>query len=1014
MLSRAKQTDVPLVGWQARGGLPVQFSLHHNSKATYTNTAISAKWAHTYDTHLDIYIQPDGNRAVVTWGNHTLQLFDQQGNQWVPRDGYRDRLSANGNGYVLTLKSQVRLEFEPTGTLNHFRLARIVDPNGNAVVLTYNDGGLLTRVTDPSGRALQLHYIGSKLTQVRFVVGAWSRTWTLEYDTNGRLWRVHYPPVTTDNGVQSYHVQFGYTSQSNICSYTDRSGQTWQYGYGEPELNGDPDALEWEQYPGNSAQQRVQYTVVQQSGMTGLRVTDPRGAVITFYSNANDTWGRLRQVRDGEDHITTLTYGDTDYAWSPSVVTTAAGTQWQLDYDANGNIVGITDAAGNRFDLSYDSQNRLTQILEPLVTDAWGNTETARHKTEYVYDTSGNLIQVKQYTSATSYLSTQYGYDAYGQLISVTDARNKVTQYGYDAHGNLVSLTTPMGYQTQWQYASADSTFGYTQPSARIDAKGQQTSYIYDEWGRLRTKTYPSPPAVQYSYDAEDRLVRMVDATGETLWQYTPQGWLASEQKGTAWRVEYSYLPNGLVSAMNEALSGQVVRTVAYAYTARNLLYQLTELGKTTTWQYDADGRVTTVLLGNGARREYTYSQGRLQSVVHKDVSGNVLASFSYSYQQNGRCKQVNEQVFNAQSVVRYRYDFLNRLVKEERTGYAPLSVEWTYDAVGNRIQQVKDGVVTNYTYDDDNRLLSAGSVTYGWDANGNMVSRTANGETLNFLYDYEDRLQMITRPSQPSGFVFVRIYNYDGLGRRVFRWVNDSGASRAATYRFAAGNVIREQWSNPNPNNHLMMDWKYTWAGGLVNAVNIMWGDQWWSGGDRLGSARVHTDELGEQVTYLAYFTAFGERLDAGWRTAYTFAGDWGYRDDGDAGLLYIGARWYDPAVGRWTSADKWLGNIYRPLSLNRYLYCEDDPVNAVDPSGYFKLETFIVNLICLGGGGAIGGGILGGPPGALAGGITGTLAAVGVAWEEGDALKLWRWIKRSVREMAAYYADHPPFWVK
>ena len=66
-----------------------------------------------------------------------------------------------------------------------------------------------------------------------------------------------------------------------------------------------------------------------------------------------------------------------------------------------------------------------------------------------------------------------------------------------------------------------------------------------------------------------------------------------------------------------------------------------------------------------------------------------------------------------------------------------------------------------------------------------------------------------------------------------------------------------------------------------------------------------------------------------------YRFAGAWGYRDDGDAGLLYIGARYYEPAVGRWTSADKWLGDLYRPLSLNRYLYCEDEPVNHVDPSG-------------------------------------------------------------------------------
>ncbi|MDW8321543.1 MAG: hypothetical protein RMM08_09275, partial [Armatimonadota bacterium] len=44
------------------------------------------------------------------------------------------------------------------------------------------------------------------------------------------------------------------------------------------------------------------------------------------------------------------------------------------------------------------------------------------------------------------------------------------------------------------------------------------------------------------------------------------------------------------------------------------------------------------------------------------------------------------------------------------------------------------------------------------------------------------------------------------------------------------------------------------------------------------------------------------------------------------------IGARWYDPGVGRWTSANRWQGNIYRPLSLNRYLYGEDAPVNAVE----------------------------------------------------------------------------------
>jgi YD repeat-containing protein len=728
----------------------------------------------------------------VVWGHHTLQLFDLQGGQWVPRDGYRDRLSAWGNGYALTLKSQVRLEFEPTNLINHYRLSRIVDPNGNAIVLTYDSNGLLTQVSDPSGRAIQLQYTGNKLTGVRFAVGEWNRTWTLQYDASGRLQRVYYPLVSTDTGVQSYFVEFGYTGQNNISSFTDRGGQVWRYGYGDPENNGDPDALEWEQYPGNSDQQRVKYSVTHENGMRALRVTDPRGVVTTYYTDPNDVWGRLRRVKDGENHITTLNYTDADYAWAPSVITTATGTQWQLDYDANGNLVGVTDPSGNRFDLSYDSANRLTQILEPLVTDAWGNTETVRHRTEYLYDTSGNLIEVRQYTDASNYLSTRYGYDSYGQLTTITDARGKVTRYGYDGYSNMVSLTTPLGYQTRWLYENASSTFGFTQPNARIDARGRQVNYTYDEWGRLRMKTYPHSPAVQYSYDGEGRLVRMVDATGETTWQYTPQGWLANEQKGSGWRVEYSYFPNGLVQAMSEVLSGQVVRTIQYTYTARNLLQTLSELGKTTEWQYDADGRVTTVLLGNGARREYTYAQGRLQSIVHKDSQGGVLASFVYSYQQNGRCKQVLEQVFGSQSVVRYGYDFLNRLVREQRTGYAAYELQWVYDAAGNRVQQVRDGVVTNYTYDDDNRLLSAGSVTYAWDANGNMIERAVNGVFYRFQYDDDDQLTTVYW-TQGNRRLTTHLYRYDGLGRRVERSVYSNGW-RTATYRFAGGTVLREQ----------------------------------------------------------------------------------------------------------------------------------------------------------------------------------------------------------------------------
>jgi RHS repeat-associated protein len=56
--------------------------------------------------------------------------------------------------------------------------------------------------------------------------------------------------------------------------------------------------------------------------------------------------------------------------------------------------------------------------------------------------------------------------------------------------------------------------------------------------------------------------------------------------------------------------------------------------------------------------------------------------------------------------------------------------------------------------------------------------------------------------------------------------------------------------------------------------------------------------------------------------------AGAWGYRTDGDAGLMHVGARYYDAQVGRFITRET-------PLLEHLYLYCEYDAVAVVDPSG-------------------------------------------------------------------------------
>jgi len=52
---------------------------------------------------------------------------------------------------------------------------------------------------------------------------------------------------------------------------------------------------------------------------------------------------------------------------------------------------------------------------------------------------------------------------------------------------------------------------------------------------------------------------------------------------------------------------------------------------------------------------------------------------------------------------------------------------------------------------------------------------------------------------------------------------------------------------------------------------------------------------------------------------------------------LLYLRARHYSPADGRFTSRDTWMGDYNRPLSLNRWNYTQSNPINYTDPSGFY-----------------------------------------------------------------------------
>ena len=106
----------------------------------------------------------------------------------------------------------------------------------------------------------------------------------------------------------------------------------------------------------------------------------------------------------------------------------------------------------------------------------------------------------------------------------------------------------------------------------------------------------------------------------------------------------------------------------------------------------------------------------------------------------------------------------------------------------------------------------------------------------------------------------------------------------------------------------------------------------------DGLGSVRQLADATGQIATSYAY-DPFGVPLSAGSvYNPYRYTGEaW----DAETELLYLRARYYQPATGRFVTEDPWPGDASRPSTLNRFVYVSNNPVNYADPSGHAEFGT-------------------------------------------------------------------------
>lgn len=227
---------------------------------------------------------------------------------------------------------------------------------------------------------------------------------------------------------------------------------------------------------------------------------------------------------------------------------------------------------------------------------------------------------------------------------------------------------------------------------------------------------------------------------------------------------------------------------------------------------------------------------------------------------------------------------------------------------MGNRQQLIVNGVTANtYSYDADDRL---GSDQY--DANGNTISFAGIANS----YDFENHMVQ-------KGAVTIA---YDGDGNRVAETVAGGTTKYLVDTQNSTGyaQVVDELQNGPVTR---------TYSYGLERISETQSSGTSFYGYDGHGSVRFLTNSAGA-VTDTYDYDAFGNLINETGSTAnnYLFAGE---QFDPTLNLYFNRARYLNTTTGRFWSMDPYQGDKWAPLSLHRYAYTGNNPVNAADRSG-------------------------------------------------------------------------------
>jgi len=569
--------------------------------------------------------------------------------------------------------------------------------------------------------------------------------------------------------------------------------------------------------------------------------------------------------------------------------------------------VETIDPLGRR---AYEKMDLLGQTVEAGVwnaaTGAYGNltktsyngiglvvrSEDAKQQVTRAYYNMLGLVRV---TIDPLGKASLVSYDDNLREVSRTDVMGRVLETTYDINGRVTRLRLKPSAESGTFY---DATYGYDAADNLASIKNV-TSSVYRQFDALHrlTREYLAMPAscptscvsnlsVQYAYDAANRVTDLTYQDGTTRAVYT------YDSLSRPIQVDFGSTPTKQATFTYDTAS----RLDYIRYYEDGADIQLYE-----DYAYDVRDRITEVRVYKGAtdHLKLTYLYDRASQIVHVDDNANTeggVKAHDYVYDGNG---------------------LLTRATGPWGASEASVVIDYSYDAVGNILSKTDGGSATAYTYGSWNLLTSFGSTAFTYNDAGSPLTRSpSGGPTTYYTYDFTQRLVKLVVGAD------THTYDYDGGGRRI-KTVETVGGTTTRYWVFAGGQAVGYKEGTTNT--------FFVYLGGKLILRKTGTTDN-----------RYYFQDLSENVRLVAYYAQNNVQVEAKYRykpygevivltdsTAPVFK--YAQQQLDKSGLYHMGARDYDPAIGRFLSRD--------PIGTG-YSYGADNPISFGDPTGLTPQE--------------------------------------------------------------------------